>query len=31
MDIRKHMEIVDSEGKHVGTVGKIEASARRDR
>jgi hypothetical protein len=24
MDIREHMEIVDSEGKHVGTVDKVE-------
>lgn len=24
MDIREHMEIVDSEGKHIGTVDKVE-------
>jgi uncharacterized protein DUF2171 len=24
MDIREHIEIVDSEGKHVGTVDKVE-------
>ncbi|MBV9563470.1 MAG: DUF2171 domain-containing protein [Bradyrhizobium sp.] len=24
MDIREHMEIVDSEGKHVGAVDKVE-------